>query len=326
MNRFQTQAVNLIWPDPVEQASRPFSCKSDRRPACRSGIEKTNGRDARSTSVKNSNAMNIKSDTVSIFTDIPFAQTPQRTLRLDLRVPQTGRRLPLVMYIPMGGMSVCVKEHAPWWLIEQGFSMASIEARVSSEAPAPAAVQDCKAAVRWLRAQADQYGYAPDAIGVWGHSAGGHLAALLGTSGDVADLEGDGGAVGVSSRVQAVCDECGVPHDLAWFGRPEVKARFPGVAGNLSRYLGGAVEDRSELVRRVSPQTYVTGNCPPMLLLHGSADDVVPVDEIINFHQVLKSAGVDATLRVLPGSGHGWDAALTRDDIVEFFTRTLKRQ
>ena len=261
---------------------------------------------------------------ISIFTDIPFAQTPQRTLRLDLRVPQFGRRLPLVMYIPMGGMYVCVKEHAPWWLVEHGFAMASIEARVSSEAIAPAAVQDCKAAVRWLRSHANQYGYAPDAIGVWGHSAGGHLAALLGTSGDVADLEGDGGPAGVSSRVQAVCDECGVPHDLAWFGRPEVKARFPGVAGNLSRYLGGAVEDRLELAQQVSPQTHVTGNCPPILLLHGSADDMVPVDEIINFHQILQSAGVDATLRVLPGSGHGWDAALTRDDIVAFFTRTLK--
>lgn len=259
----------------------------------------------------------------AIFADIPYTQTPQRPLRLDLRVPCSDRRLPLVLCIPMSGMSECVKEHAPWWLTEHGFAMASIEARVSSEAIAPAAVHDCKAAVRWLRAHANQYGYAPDAIGVWGHSAGGHLAALLGTSGDVADLEGAGGNAGISSRVQAVCDECGAPHNLTWFGRPEVKARFLYVAGNLGRYLGGPVEERSELARLVSPQTYVSVNCPPMLLIHGANDDVVPVEETANFHQALKSAGVDATLQILSDSGHGWDAALTRNDIVAFFERTL---
>ena len=257
------------------------------------------------------------------FTDLQYRETPQRALRLDLRVPQSAGRVPLVLYIPMGGMSSCIKEQAPWWLTEHGFALASIEARVSSEAIAPAAVHDCKAAVRWLRAHADRYGYAPDAIGVWGHSAGGHLAALLGTSGDVAEVEGEGGAASVSSRVQAVCDECGVPHDLSWFGRPEVKVRFPGVAGNLRRYLGGAVEDCPELARLVSPQTYVSKNCPPMLLIHGAADAVVPVDEMINFHQQLQSAGCDVTLRILPGIGHGWEAALTQPEIIAFFKRTL---
>ena len=267
-----------------------------------------------------------KPATLAIFTDIPYARTPQRTLRLDLHVPKSGRRPPLVLYIPMGGMSECVKEHAPWWLAEAGFAMASIEARVSSEAVAPAAVQDCKAAVRWLRAHAAQYDYAPDAIGVWGHSAGGNLAALLGTSAGVAALEGPGPYARVSSRVQAVCDECGAPHDFTWFARPAVKARFPGVAGNLSRYLGAPVEERLQLARLVSPQTHVAANCPPMLLLHGDADTVVPVEETINFHQTLKAAGVDATLRVLPGTGHGWDVALTRPDIVAFFERTLRHR
>ena len=221
-------------------------------------------------------------------------------------------------------MRVCAKENGPWWLTENGFAVASIEARVSSEAIAPAAVHDCKAAVRWLRAHADQYGYASDAIGVWGHSAGGLLAALLGTSGDVADLEGNGGTPGVSSRVQAACDFCGAPHDFSWFARPAIKSRFPGVAGNLRLYLGGAVEDRPELARQMSAQTYISRNCPPMLLIHGDADPVVPVEETVNFHQALQAAGVDATLRILPGVGHGWDAALTHDDVVTFFERTLR--
>jgi len=261
---------------------------------------------------------------LSVFNDIVYARTPQRPLRLDLRVPRSKHCRPLVLYIPMGGMSECVKEHAPWWLTEHGFAMASIEARVSSEAIAPAAANDCKAAVRWLRANAEQYGYSPDAIGVWGHSAGGNLAALLGTAGDVAALEGDGGNAGISSCVQAVCDECGAPHDFAWFARPAIKSRFPGVSGNVHRYFGAPIEERLELARLVSPQTYVSANCPPMLLLHGAADTVVPVEETQHFYQTLKAAGVDATLRVLPGIGHGWDAALTRNDIVVFFKRTLR--
>ena len=271
--------------------------------------------------------MNIEAkatDKLSKFTEIPYSQTPQRTLRLDLRVPQSDRRSPLVIYIPVGGMRVCDKAWAPWWLTECGFAMASIEVRVSSEAIAPATVHDCKAAVRWLRAHAEQYGYAPNAIGVWGHSAGGNLAALLGTSGGVAELEGDGPHAGVSSRVQAVCDECGAPHDFAWFARSEIKSRFAGVLENLRLYLGGTVEERPALARRVSPQTYISSTCPPMLLIYGAADNVVPVEETVSFHQSLQAAGVDATLRILPGIGHGWDPSLTRDDIVAFFERTLR--
>ena len=101
---------------------------------------------------------------------------------------------------------------------------------------------------------------------------------------------------------------------------------FAGVAENLRLYLGGRVEDRPELARQMSAQTYVSSNCPPLLLIHGDADNVVPVDETINFHKVLKAAGVDATLRVLPGIGHGWDPALTRAEIVAFFDRTLRHQ
>jgi hypothetical protein len=197
---------------------------------------------------------------VSIFTDIPFAHTPQRTLRLDLRVPKTTPPPPLLMYIPMGGMGACPKENAPWWLVERGFAMAFIEARVSSEAIAPAPVHDCKSAVRWLRAHAGEYGYRPDAIGVWGHSAGGLLSALLGTSGDVRELEGDGPHREMSSRVQAVCDQCGAPHDFAWFARPESKTRFAPVAENLRLYLGGPLRKEpiwldSSARGRISPQS-----------------------------------------------------------------------
>lgn len=230
----------------------------------------------------------------------------------------------MVLFIPMGGMRGCRKEAAPTWLVEHGFAMAAIECRVSSEVQAPEEVYDCKAAVRWLRAHADEYGYNPDAIGVWGHSAGGLLASMLGTTGDVPALEGSGGTPGVSSRVQAVCDECGAPHDFTWFARPDIKARFAPVAENLLLYLGRPVEECLDLARAMSPSSYVSARCPPMLLIHGDQDSIVPVEETQEFARMLAAAGVDTTLKVLPGVGHGWDESLTKDDVVAFFKRTLR--
>lgn len=261
-----------------------------------------------------------------VWMDIVYSRPPQRDLRLDLRMPAAGGggRPPLVLYIPMGGMRGCRKETAPTWLLEHGFAMASIECRVSSEVQAPEQVYDCKAAVRWLRAHAGEYGYTPEAIGVWGHSAGGLLAAMIGATGDLPALEGSGGTPGVSSRVQAVCDECGAPHDFTWFARTDIKTRFAPVAENLRLYLGRPVEDCMDFARAMSPATYVSSRCPPMLLIHGDQDGIVPVEETREFARTLASAGVDTTLKVLPGAGHGWDEALTRDDIVAFFKRTLR--
>ena len=261
---------------------------------------------------------------MKVVSDIRYAVTPERELYLDLRVPEGVENPPLVMYIPNGGLSGCNRDWTLWWLAECGFAMASIETRVSGEATAPATVHDCKAAVRWLRAHAGEHGYNGDRIGAWGHSAGGLLAALLATSGGVAQLEGDGPCLDVSSKVQAACDQCGAPHDFSWFARTEIKERFAGVVENLRRYLGGTVEELPELARLVSPATYISSSSAPLLIIHGEEDGVVPVEESIEFHRALVAAGADATLRLLPGTGHGWDPELVRDDILGFFTRTLK--
>lgn len=261
---------------------------------------------------------------VAVWGDIPYAETPQRQLRLDLHVPRCAERPPLVLYIPMGGMRTCDKSRAPWWLAKRGFAMASIECRVSSEALAPAAIHDCKEAVRWLRVHASEYGYAPEPMGAWGHSAGGNLAALLGTSGGVAELEGHGQHLEISSRVQAVCDECGAPHDFAYFARPEIIAQFPGVTENVRLYFGGPAAERQRLARLVSPRTYVSPHTPPMLLIHGDADTVVPAEETQAFHEALVAAGVDSTLRILPRVGHGWNSDLTGGEVTAFFQRTLR--
>jgi acetyl esterase/lipase len=257
------------------------------------------------------------------YPDLVYARRPERFLRLDLRVPRGVIKPPLILYIPMGGMRGCNKTHGAWWLTEAGFAVASIECRVSSEAIAPAAVHDCKAAIRWLRAQAPAFGYDGERLGVHGHSAGGLLASLMATSGDAPAIEDPQGTPGVSSRVQAACDECGAPHDLAYFARPEVKALYAPVDENIRLYLGAPVEQRLELARLVSPSTYISRKTPPILLIHGDADTVVPASETAAFHQALLAAGVASTLWLLPGIGHGWPASLTRDRIVAFFRRTL---
>lgn len=261
---------------------------------------------------------------IKTWSDIVYARTPQRELKLDVRVPESASAPPLIIFIPMGGMRACNKANAPYWLVDHGFAMASIEARVSSEVTAPHPVYDCKAAIRFLRANAGTYGFNPHSFGVWGHSAGGLLASLMATSSDVPPLEGDGDFKDVSSAVQSACDECGAPHDLSYFARPEIHTRYAPVAENIRLYLGGWAADKPELARLVSPATYITRDCPPIFLIHGDADAIVPVDETIDFHRRLLDAGVDATLRVLPGVGHGWDGAITRDDILSHFKRTLR--
>ena len=259
------------------------------------------------------------------FLDIPYAVTPQRTLALDLRIPPGVTKPPLVVYIPVGGMRLCNKSGAPTWLLDHGFAMAAIQVRVSPEVLAPLPVHDCKSAIRWLRAHANQYGYDPDNIGVWGHSAGGLLSSLLATSSDAPQLEGDGPHQNVSSRVQAACDECGAPHTFTYFVQPEIQARFAHVTENLTLYLGSPVQERRELATLVSPATYISAKCPPIFQIHGEADNIVPIEDSIAFHHALLAAGVDSTIRTLPNIGHGWDAALTRDDILSFFSRTLRK-
>lgn len=254
--------------------------------------------------------------------DLIYADCCGRVLRLDLHLPEpASQSLPVIVRIFGGGWYQACQD-APPWLTEHGFAVASIDYRLSGEAIAPANIHDCKAAVRWLRANAKAYRLDPNRIGAFGHSAGGHLAALLGLSQGVAELEGHGGNEGWSSAVQAVCDCCG-PSDLTRIAKPEVRQRFAAVYQATARYLGRPVEERLELARLISPLTYVSPSAPPMLICHGSGDTVVAVEESEILAEALKKVGADVTLRVLNGAGHGWDRQLTQGDIVSFFRRTL---
>ena len=149
--------------------------------------------------------------------------------------------------------------------------MASINYRLSQHAVFPAQIEDCKAAIRWLRANAAKYHLDPDHIGVWGASAGGHLVAMLGTTGGVKELEGKGGNLDQSSRVQCVVDWFG-PTDLATMGGSHDNPASPD-----RQLIGGPVQENKEKARKASPLTYVSKDSAPFLIMHGDKDNMVPL-------------------------------------------------
>jgi acetyl esterase/lipase/enterochelin esterase-like enzyme len=231
--------------------------------------------------------------------DIEYSRVGSRSLKLDLyRREPSPRPSPVVVWIHGGTWASGDKTPSPApALVTDGFAVASIEYRTSKEAPFPAQLHDCKAAVRWLRANADKYNLDAAHIGAWGHEAGGHLASLLGTTGDVKELEGDEGNLDQSSRVQAVVSFSG-PADL--MALPAAGgARAAAAAATL---IGGPLPGNQEKARKASPIGYVSKDDPPFLIVHGTADATIPARQSEVFTAALKQAGVDAALELQIGA------------------------
>jgi acetyl esterase/lipase len=256
---------------------------------------------------------------IRAFPDLEYARVGDKSLQLDLYLPEKPEgRLPVIVCVHGGGwMAGSRKDAALIGFVFRGYAVASVEYRLSQEAIFPAQIYDCKAAIRWLRAHADQYGLDVNHFGAWGHSAGGHLVALLGTSGDVKDLEGDEGNLQFSSRVQAVSD---------WAGPVDFLAD-PAQAGKdsgPSRLIGGPVQENRDKAMRASPLTYVTPDDPPFLIVHGDHDKLVPLAQARLLYAALTKAGVPATLLIRPWTGHGIGDPTVTWTQNEFFDKYLK--
>ncbi|WP_158539589.1 alpha/beta hydrolase [Meiothermus sp. QL-1] len=258
---------------------------------------------------------------VELIQDVPYCQAGARVLTLDILRPKgPAEGLPAVVWIHGGGWYSGDKRRG--WphlvpLAQAGFFTATVAYRLSREAQFPAQIHDVKCAIRYLRAQAHRYGLNPERIGVWGGSAGGHLAALLGVSGGVEGLEGAGGWKGYSSRVQAV---------VVWFAPTDLTSVDPR-RRSVQLLLGGPVHERLELARQASPLYYVTPDDPPFLIQHGAEDPVVPLEQGQKLYQKLKLQGVEARLEVFPGMGHGGTAFTSPrnyQNITAFFLRHLR--
>jgi acetyl esterase/lipase len=248
---------------------------------------------------------------------VPYAAIPGvRPLELDLVLPPAGGGpAPVTLFLHGGGWRLGSRHSAgpafrdpdetPFEQVAAaGIAVASIDYRLSGEATWPAQLHDAKAAVRWLRTRAVDLGVDPGRVAAWGESAGGHLAALLGLTGGDAQLEGEVGATGPSSAVDAV---------VAWYAPSDVAAvatdKGADPADPTSReaqLLGAAPTAVPERARQASPLSHVSPAAPPFLLLHGDSDRLVPCVQSERLHRALVAAGVEAELEVHPGADHMW--------------------
>jgi acetyl esterase/lipase len=265
---------------------------------------------------------------VRVERDVVYAKAGERELKLDLYLPEAagGAARPLVVWIHGGAWRAGSKEQAPVAaLVRQGYAAASVGYRYTQEAPFPANVEDCKAAIRWLRANAGKYGIDPGRIGVWGSSAGGHLVAMLGTTGDVAELEGRHGVTGVSSRVQAVVDWFG-PTRVTRMGHHPSRMDHDSPESPESQLIGGPVQQNAELAERANPAKYASKDDPPFLIQHGDADPLVPMEQSEILLEALQAAGARVEMDVLRGAGHGGPAFQAPENLMRvkaFFDRHL---
>lgn len=231
--------------------------------------------------------------------DIVFVTIDGHELKLDIAYPKDGKKLlPAIVYIHGGGFEGGEKPtDQTVFFAGNGFVGIAIEYRLSGVAKFPAAIHDCKTAIRWTRSNAKKYGIDPEKIGVIGESAGGYLVAMMGTSGENTYLEGDGPYGEYSSNVQAVVDLFG-PIDFA------VMADAPG--GPVAKFLGKPASEDLDLAKKANPITYVDAKDAPTLMIHGEKDDLVPVQQSELLYEALTKAGVQARVVSVINAGHGF--------------------
>ena len=264
-------------------------------------------------------------------TDVVYAAASANQ-KLDLYLPPTGAGpFPVVVWIHGGGWregNKVLPAGAPQFgLLARGYALASINYRFSSEATFPAQVYDVKAALRFLRSHAAVYGLDKNRVAVWGFSAGGHLAALAGTSGGVAALEDmDQGNSGESSRVQAVIDWSG-PIDFLQLDAEAIlngcgDPGYDSPSSTTSLLIGAPIMDRPDLVQKANPTTYISADDPPFFIQHGNQDcDVAWQQSQLLYNALVPVVGSGQVTLQFLAEGHGgplFDATANISKISDF--------
>ncbi|MEI6043034.1 MAG: alpha/beta hydrolase [Chloroflexota bacterium] len=280
--------------------------------------------------------------TISInptFKDLAYASV-SATEKLDIYLPSGNGPFPLVVFFHPGGFMMgdkAMDQSGFDTLLSNGYAIASVNYRLSAEAKFPAQIYDAKAAIRFLRANATSYKIDADHIAAWGASAGGNLAALVGTSGGVADLEGTTlGNAEVSSKVQAVVDWFG-PIDFLQMDTQFAQTTSCGVSAQThstanspeSQLLGGAVSQKADLAKAASPITYITSDDAPFFIEHGTADCNIPPVQGQELANALSSViGANkVTLKYIEGAGHGGPQFFTSENmslVIQFLDKYMK--
>ena len=236
-----------------------------------------------------------------VLRDLEYARRDTGTLLLDLHLPaRPVSAPPVVVWLHGGGWRKGDRSFAPnldRYFAARGYAMANVEYRLSGEAIFPARLEDVRAAVRWLRDSAGDFGLDANSIGLWGSSAGDHLAALAATT-----------ATDDRDRVQAVVDGYG-PTDFALADAQSLPGGMPHASADSpeSELLGVPLAEADvDLLRAANPIAHITPTAPPFLILHGSADLLVPPGQSEILHAALAAAGVESTLCLIDGLGHAF--------------------
>ncbi len=251
------------------------------------------------------------SNTYRVIPNVTYHKANNRENKVDLYLPRgVDGPVPVLMYIHGGGWRGGSKESSvlrllPW--LEKGWAVVNVQYRLAEVSLAPAAVEDCLCALRWVIRNAEEYDIDPDRIVVTGNSAGGHLALTT-------------GMVPASAGLDRECpgnEDLSVAAIINWYGITDVGDLLHGP--NMKTYAVtwmGSMPNRFEIAERVSPLTYVRDGLPPILTIHGDADPTVPYQHGIRLQEELTKAGVSNELHTVRGGGHG---GFNREETVAIF-------
>ena len=271
-------------------------------------------------------------DSVKLLADLPYADTDNPAQRLDLLLPTkraADKPLPVIVFIHggawQGGDKLSGRGQVARFVESGEYAGASVEYRLSGEAQWPAQIHDCKAAIRWIKAHAKDHGLDAEKIAVWGSSAGGHLVAMLGVSGDVPELEGMlGKHKDQTSRITCVADWFG-PTNLLTMGDFPSKLDHRSANSPEGRLIGGGILENKDKASNASPITWVSSGDAPVFIAHGTADPTVPYNQSEIFEVALKKVNVPVFLQTIDEGGHGgFDGPVLNARVKAFFDKYLR--
>lgn len=269
---------------------------------------------------------------IEVRRDLAYADTDNPRQRLDLYFPKTRKSqapLPVIVFIHGGGWQGGDKSSGQGNLLRfiRGGDYAGISVgyRLTDEARWPAQIHDCKAAIRWIKAHAPELRLDPARIAVWGTSAGGHLVSMLGTSGDVKELEGTlGRHLDRDSRVACVVNYFGPEDFLTMVRQPSTIDRTKGNDYPEAKLLGGPVQERENVAREASPVSHISKGDAPFFTAHGTKDPLVPFAQAEELHTALQKAGVPSLLQEMTDGGHGFQSPALDERVKQFLDLHLR--
>ena len=268
-----------------------------------------------------------------VMQDISYAGTDNARQTLDLALPikrTSDKLLPVIAFIHGGGWRGGSKDgglnRIRSFLKSGNYAGVSIGYRLSNEAKWPAQIHDCKAAIRWVKANAVKHGLDGSKIAVHGTSAGGHLVAMLGTSAGVKAMDGSIGAyTSQSTKVACVVDYFG-PTNFLRMNDFESRIDHDAKDSPEGLLIGGPVQDNKKKTLTADPISYVSKEDSPFLIMHGTKDMAVPYNQSVILHSALKKIGVPSALLTVTGGGHGVGGGVLNEHLQRFFDHHLLKK